>query len=134
MKKFILKPIVFGTLASAIIVGCSSDPKDEVSPKPSCIYSIEGGDSVDIPFGTSYTNPSVNVSQNGVKIIDVKNDGTVDTSKLGIYKVSYSSESCANNKTRTIEVVPSSCAYKLAGASPLEVVLNGTYVELGVEV
>ncbi len=136
MKKSVLKPIVLGVFASAVIVGCSSNDPESPREKPACNYNISGGNTVDIMFGTAYSDPGINVTQakDGSKVTDVKKEGAVDTSKLGAYEVVYSSESCSNKETRTVTVVESSCAYKLLGSFETEVALNGTYNEAGVEV
>ena len=134
MNKKILRPIALSILASAVMTACSPDPKPKSHPDPKpCVYNIQGGNTVDIMFGTAYTNPAVKVTQEG-KSVAYEVKGSVDTSKLGKNEVTYSSESCSNTQVRTVNVVASSCAYKLNGASPLEVFLGGTYNELGVEV
>ncbi len=133
MKKSILIPITLGVLASAVITGCSTKNKNPSGEKAACIYDIPGGNSVDIKFGTAYSNPEVKVTQDG-KNVTYKLEGTVDTSKLGKNEITYSSESCANKEIRTVTVVASLCAYKLTGANPLYVLLNGVYSEPGVEV
>ncbi len=129
MKKRILTPIVLGVLASAIITGCSSN-ESEPAEKKVCDYNIQGGNSVDIMFGTAYTNPSVKVTNEG-KDVTFKLEGTVDTSKLGTYEVTYTGDSCENTQVRTVKVVASSCAYKLTGDNPLQVSLDATFAEPG---
>jgi hypothetical protein len=139
MKISVLKPIVLSLLASAVMTACSNGGGDnaektvEKTAAKSCIYNIQGGNTVDIMFGTVYTNPSVTVTQEG-KSVAYEVKGSVDTSRLGKNEITYSSESCPNEQIRTVNVVASSCTYKLNGANPLEVLLGGTYNELGVEV
>lgn len=134
MKISILRPIVLGALVSTILTACSTGGGDDGGrPDKPCLYNIDGGNAVDIMFGTSYENPSIKVSQDG-EDVPYKLEGSVDTGKLGINKMTYSSESCSNDQVRTVTVVESSCAYKLLGGDPLEVALNSTYKELGVEV
>ena len=135
MNKKILRPIALSILASAVMTACSSSSSDNggKSEAKTCAYNIQGGNTIDIMFGTVYSNPSVKVTQEG-KSVAYEVKGSVDASKLGKNEITYSSESCSNNQIRTVNVVASSCAYKLNGASPLEVLLGGTYDELGVEV
>ena len=133
MKKTILTPIVMGVLASAVITGCSSSNKSESGEKKVCEYNIQGGNAVDIMFGTAYTNPSVKVTKEG-KEVTFKLEGSVNTSKLGTYEVTYTGESCKNTQVRTVKVVPSSCAYKLTGDNPLQLSLGDTFAEPGFEV
>ncbi len=131
MNKTILTPIVIGVLASAVITGCTKGDKSaESGEKKVCDYNIQGGNTVDIMFGTAYTNPSVKVTKEG-KEVTFKLEGTVDTSKLDTYKVTYTGESCTNTQVRTVKVVPSSCAYKLTGDNPLQISLGDTFSEPG---
>ena len=129
MKISILKPIVLGVLASAVITGCSSSDKTTPASKQPCEYNIEGGDSVKIDFGTLYSEPSVIAKLKGEKVIITDDGVVVNTNKLGIYEVTYTGESCENSKKRTVEVIPSSCAYKRLGASSIVVALNGEYTK-----
>jgi hypothetical protein len=129
MKISILKPIVLGVLASAVITGCSSSNKTTPASKQPCEYNIVGGNSVKIDFGTLYSEPSVIATLEGDKVIVTNDAVVVNTNKLGIYEVTYTGESCENSKKRTIEVIPSSCAYKRLGASPIVVALNGEYTK-----
>lgn len=133
MNKIILTPIVIGVLASAVISGCSSSNKSETGEKKVCDYKIQGGNAVDVMFGTSYSNPSVKVTKEG-KDVTFKLAGAVNTSKLGTYKVTYTGESCKNTQVRTVKVVPSSCTYKLTGDNPLQVILGDKFKEPGFDV
>ena len=130
MKKRILTPIVVGVLVSATITGCSSSNKSQTGKKKVCDYDIQGGNAVDIMFGTAYTNPSVKVTNEG-KNVTFKLEGTVDTSKLGTYEITYTGDSCENTQVRTVKVVASSCAYKLTGDNPLQISLGDTFAEPG---
>lgn len=133
MKKFMLTPLVLGVLASAVITGCSSGSDSAPAEKKPCEYNIQGGNTVDIMFGTAYTNPSIKVTQDGENV-SFKLEGAVDTSKLGSYDMTYTGESCKNSQVRTVKVVASSCAYKLTGNNPLKVSLGDDFVEPGFEV
>jgi hypothetical protein len=133
MKKTILTPIVLGILTSAVMTGCGGSSTSDSGAKKVCDYNIQGGTTVDILFGTAYTNPSVKVLNEG-KEVTFKLDGVVDSNKVGQYKVTYTGESCENSEVRTVNVVPSSCAYKLTGDNPLQISLGDTFVEPGFEV
>ena len=134
MRKFILAPIVLGTLVSAVVTGCSgggSDPR----AKPACEYDIEGGNAIDIMLGTPYKNPGVKVMQKGEVVnSNLAITGTVNTNKLGTYEVIYKGDSCGNSMTRKVTVISALCAYKLKGANPLELTLGANFVEPGFEV
>lgn len=133
MKKAILTPIVLGALASVFITGCSSSNKSESGEKKVCEYNIQGGNAVDIMFGTAYTNPSVKVTKEGEEV-SFKLEGSVDTSKLGSYEMTYTGESCTNTQVRTVKVIASSCAYQLTGDNPLQINLGSTFTEPGFNV
>jgi hypothetical protein len=134
MNKSMLTPLVLGALVSAVITGCgSSDGQSDSGEKKPCEYNIQGGNAVDIMFGTAYTNPSVKVTQEG-EDVSFKLEGAVDTSKLGSYDLTYTGESCKNAQIRTINVVPSSCAYKLTGNNPLQVSFGDDFIDPGFEV
>lgn len=133
MRKFILAPIVLGALVSAVITGCSGDDPEKPGKKEPCNYIISGGNAVDVMFGTLYDNPDAKVTQES-KEIKFNLEGTVNTSKLGIYKVTYKGDNCSNSQVRTVKVVPSSCTYKVTGDNPFKLNLGKDYVEPGVEV
>jgi hypothetical protein len=135
MKISVLKPIALSLLASAVMTACSTGGGDngEKTATKSCVYNIQGGNTVDIMFGTAYSNPSVTVTQEGKTVVHAVK-GSVDASKLGKNEITYSSESCSNEQVRTVNVVASTCAYKLIGSSPLEILLDSTYKDQGVEV
>jgi hypothetical protein len=135
MNKSILTPIVVGVLASAVITGCSGskDKKSDSGGKTICEYNIQGGNSVDVMFGTAYSKPNVKVTKEG-KEVTFEQTGTVNTNKIGTYTVSYTGKSCENSQVRTIKVVPSACEYRVKGKNPLTVSFGSTFVDPGFDV
>ena len=135
MKETILTPIMLGVVASAVVTGCGGDRASENPPaeKSVCVYDIQGGNTVSIPFGASYTNASAKVTKEGKKVIFTLK-GAVNSSQLGKHEITYTGEKCNNSQVRVVTVVPSSCAYKLTGDNPLKINVGDTFVEPGFEV
>lgn len=147
MKVSILRPILLGTLASAVLVGCGSGEKNEEKKEAlkDCLYSIPGGNAIEIELGTTYSSPAVEVTRDG-KDVRFELAGDVNTSKLGNYEVTYSSESCSNKQVRSVKVVvpalasasdaanATACTYTLTGTNPLNLNLNSNYIEPGFKI
>jgi len=136
MKISVLKPIAFGLLASAVITACGgssskSGNNQNSGAKAVCDYNIQGGNAISIALGTAYTNPAVRVKKEGEDVA-FKMEGTVDSTKLGSYDVTYSSDSCKNTQVRTVTVIPAkSCIYKLSGDNPLNIRVGETFSDPG---
>ena len=134
MKKHILKPLVMGVLASAVMTACgggSSKSGTDSGAKAECKYNIQGDNPVTIMMGEAYVNPAVRVTREG-KDVTFKVEGSVDSSKLGRYDMTYSSESCSNSLVRTVTVTPASCTYSLSGDNPLKIHVGDTFTDPGV--
>ncbi|WKL45905.1 DUF5011 domain-containing protein [Flavobacterium pectinovorum] len=122
MKKiFILAMIVFGLLFTS----CETDSTDHVSQITYYANMSMNGDAlVVLTQGETYTEQGAEAESSGEKL-DVKIDGTVDTSKPAVYKIKYAainSDGFPAYITRTVIVL---------SEQPSSIDLSGTFVRSG---
>ncbi|HIO93541.1 MAG TPA: DUF5011 domain-containing protein [Leucothrix mucor] len=141
MKISILKPIVLGTLASAVIAGCGggSSGKSDDGTKgevKACTYSLIGSNPFEVSLSGTYTDPGVTVKDVNNTTVSSSVSGNVDTGKEGEYTVTYKSSSCSNTQTRTVKVQGglTTCTYDMLGNNPLEIAVGSSYQEAGVAI
>jgi hypothetical protein len=101
-----MKPIFSGALLATILIlgGCGSSSDETTSlPNTECIYSPI--DTISISYGTEYSTKGTALL-NG-KSVQVQTDfGSLDTKTPGSYEVKYTSESCYNDASRVVQVLP----------------------------
>ncbi len=79
-------------------------PADKTAP----VITLKGASTVTIVQGTKYVEPGATAKDDVDTSVSVKRSGSVDTSKVGTYKITYTATDKAGNKatkTRTIKVV-----------------------------
>jgi len=99
-----------------------------------CVYTVKGANPLLVDQGDDLNDPGVSAIDINNQDVDITVSGTVDTSALGDYKLTYQGEGCANHVTRTVTVKLQTCAITLNGNSPLEVIVNGTYTDPGAKI
>jgi len=82
--------------------------------------------------GTDYQEPGVRITDANNQQLTGKITGAVDKNTVGEYQLTYKSDSCNNDVTRTVNVVPATCTYTLNGDNPLLVDLGDDFADPGV--
>lgn len=78
--------------------------KDKEKP----VITLNGNNKMYLYLNNTYQEPGFEVKDNCDKNIEVKTSGTVDTQKLGTYKITYTATDTSNNTTsveREVEVI-----------------------------
>jgi len=136
MKKSILKHIVLGTLASAILAACGGGSSDPAG-KQVCDFTVQGDNPLAINLGQSYIEPGYVIKDVNGNVIQGTTTGLVNSATAGDYTLTYGAESCSNTATRTVTVQAAAigaCNYILNGDNPLTMTVGSDYQELGVSI
>ena len=75
------------------------------------VITLNGADPMSIVQGSTFTDPGATATDNVDGTVSVTKSGTVDTSKVGSYTLTYAAEDSAGNKvskTRTVNVTAES--------------------------
>ncbi len=108
-------------------------PADTIPP----VITLNGGTPVTLTQGSTYTELGATANDNVDGPITPVITGTVDTSTIGTYIVTYTATDSSNNvasTTRTVNVIaPDTTApvITILGANPMTITIGGTYTELG---
>jgi len=102
------------------------------------VITLNGENPMTVYVGQSYSDPGATAFDNvdGDLTSQIQTTGTVDTSIVGTYVVTYTVSDAAGNSasaTRTVNVVTDTVApvITLNGENPMDINLGGTYVEPG---
>lgn len=108
-----------------------SSKDDEIAP----IVTLNGDNPMFLPANEEYLEPGANAVDNIDGVVDVTIEGTVDSSKLGDYKITYLATDKAGNtatQTRDISVIDTGPAITLRGRNPVLLDFGqDSYSELG---
>ncbi len=115
MKKFMLHGFLT-MLVMSMIVGCggssSSDtPTDTTKPT----ITINGANPTNVNQGSTYTDAGATATDNVDEIVNVVTSGSVDTTTVGAYTITYTATDSAGNvatETRTVNVVAVDVDYR----------------------
>lgn len=99
-----------------------------------CNYTLSGSDPLLLDKGDTFTDPGIVVKDNNNTVVTSTVSGDVDTTTTGDYIRTYQGKDCANSQTRAVKVSLQTCTYKLFGESPLELIVNNAYADLGAEI
>jgi len=125
---------------SLLISGCGGGGGDDTSNNsgedttaPS--IALVGAQSINIEVGSNYTDAGANATDNVDTTVNVLSSGTVDTSTLGSYTITYSATDAAGNTstaTRTIAVVDTTApVITLTGNANVSLLAGENYVDAG---
>lgn len=114
--------------------GNSQIRKVSVVSSVTCGYKLAGANPLELTFGASFSEPGFEVKDNNKEIVQGIATGTVDTSKIGEYSVTYKGNGCSNTETRIVKITEGSCSYTLIGKTQLTLKQGDTYTELGASV
>ncbi len=102
------------------------------------VITLKGATTITVVQNAAYTELGATAKDTRDGVVAVKTTGTVTTTKVGTYTITYSATDKAGNKAtkaRTVKVVLSADTIKpvitLKGASNITVVEGETYTELG---
>ncbi|GGB22105.1 immunoglobulin-like domain-containing protein [Agarivorans gilvus] len=125
---------------SLLISGCGGGGGDDTSNNsgedttaPS--IALVGAQSINIEVGSNYTDAGANATDNVDTTVNVLSSGTVDTSTLGSYTITYSATDAAGNTstaTRTIAVVDTTApVITLTGNANVSLLAGESYTDAG---
>tara|TARA_Y100001954_G_scaffold229812_1_gene276429 strand:- start:15 stop:1121 length:1107 start_codon:yes stop_codon:yes gene_type:complete len=119
--------VAIGAIMLDNVTEDSSTPPDTVFP----VITILGDNPATVELGSTYTDAGA-TSDGGET---VSSSGSVDTSTLGTYTITYSATDAAGNTstaTRTVNVVDTTPpVITITGDNPATVELGGTYIDAG---
>ena len=108
--KFPPKLLLTAFASSIVLSACGgggsdkSEDVDTVAP----VITLQGDATVDLPYNQTYTDAGATASDNVDGAVTVTTSGTVDSSMIGQYTITYMATDAAGNeatKTRTVNVV-----------------------------
>ena len=107
---------------------------DKIAP----VITLKGDVNVTVVQGTKYTDAGATAKDNIDGIVKVTSSGSVDSSKLGTYTITYTAIDKAGNratKTRTVNVIlpldTTAPVITISGDNPLEVTQGETFADPG---
>ena len=110
---------------------------DDITPP---VITLNGANPMTIIQGNTYTEPGATAVDDVDGTVSITTSGSVDTSTIGTYTITYSAEDSAGNtvsETRTVNVVRESIpdetppVITLKGANPMTIIQGNTYAEPG---
>ncbi len=125
MKKQILTStaILFFAVA-ALLTSCKKDNNDTIAP----VINVTGGVTSYCQLNKSYTDLDATATDETDGSVSVTHTGTVNTSVLGTYTITYNAKDAAGNKataTRTVYVVQFDGTYTLVQSNCTDTTANG---------
>ncbi len=118
------------------VVNVIDAPADTIAP----VITVTGGTPTTVLENSVYTDQGATANDNIDGAVAVTTTGTVDTSILGTYTITYSAIDSALNgatTTRTVNVVIAttsdiiSPAITIIGGTPITITVGGTYIDQG---
>ena len=94
------------TIITFLIIGCggdSSSPTDKDTTKP--VITLNGSNPVNLTVGNNYTEAGATATDNIDGTVTVTLTGSVDTSTVATYTISYSASDAAGNTATTTRTV-----------------------------
>jgi hypothetical protein len=105
---------------------------------PSVALNGNDPDEVEVAQGSSYADPGVTVTDNSGENISAVVTGSVDTTAVGTYMLTYTATDSSGNDsnvTRTVNVVDTTAPIvSVNGDNPLNLLVGDTYTESGASV
>lgn len=102
------------------------------------VITLTGSNTVNVEINTTYTELGATVTDNSGAALTATISGSVDTTKLGTYTVTYTATDASGNTgtvTRTVNVVDTTKPIvTLTGAATITLTVGDTYTELGATV
>ena len=127
----IQKVLVIVVGASAISAITDDDKKDMLPP----VVTLSGASTLSVELGSAFTDPGASATDLKDGALSVSVSGTVDTSTVGSYTLTYSATDAAGNSasaTRTVNVVDTTApVITVTGGSPTSAELDVTYTDAG---
>lgn len=107
------RPIFFLILSTLFFASCGgSSGGSDTEPAPDTVAPVillNGSGTVTIIQGSTYVEAGATATDDQDGSVDISISGSVDTSTVGIYTITYTATDAANNirtATRTVDVVP----------------------------
>ena len=145
-EQFVIPATTPAMSNARIMVACSSQPFFQISTGSISIekavdniapvITLSGSSNVEIVKGLSYTDAGATATDDVDSIVSVVTTGTVDTTTIGTYTLTYTATDNAGNtasKTRTVTVITDAIApvITLNGLSNISIYKGVNYVDAG---
>jgi hypothetical protein len=122
-----------------LLIGCggsdSDDDDDEVVDTTGPVITVTGDDPATVNHDAVYTDAGATAVDAVDGTVDVSSSGTVDTSTVGSYTITYSASDSSGNQstaTRTVNVVDATApVITVTGDNPASIAQNETYEDAG---
>jgi hypothetical protein len=115
------------------LIGCGGEGDDEDTTAP--VITITGDNPATVSHNTEYIDAGATALDDQDGSVSVSSSGTVDTSMVGSYTISYSASDSSGNQstaTRTVNVVDTSApVITVAGENPTSIGQNVEYQDAG---
>ena len=128
----LIQKVLIGVLGVGAISAISDDGYDDNVPP---VITIIGDNPVTVELGDAFVDQGATAFDEFHGVTTVSSSGTVDTSTVGTYTITYSATDLDGNTataTRTVNVVDTTApVVTVTGDNPATVELGGTYTEAG---
>jgi flagellin-like hook-associated protein FlgL len=127
-----IQKALIAVLGVGAISALSDDGYDDTVPP---VITIIGGNPITVELGDTYTDQGATAFDEFHGETPVSSSGTVDTSTVGTYTITYTATDLDGNTataTRTVNVVDTTApVVTVTGDNPATVELGGTYTDAG---
>ena len=127
-----IQKILAGLVAAGVLASLSDDGYDDNVPP---VITIIGGNPITVELGDSYTDQGATAFDEFHGETPVSSSGTVDTTTVGSYTITYTATDLDGNTataTRTVNVVDTIApVVSVTGDNPATVELGETYTDAG---
>lgn len=107
MKKLLLQRFLL-TIITVFIVACGGGGGDSDADSTAPVITITNGESITVNQNSNYTDAGATALDDVDGVVNVTSSGSVDTTTLGTYTITYTATDAAGNtatKDRTVTVV-----------------------------
>jgi len=127
-----IQKVLSVVLGAAAINAITDDDKKDMLPP---VVTLNGASSITVELGTAFTDPGASATDLKDGALSVSVSGSVDTSTVGSYTLTYSATDAAGNSataTRTVNVVDTTApVVTVTGDNPANAEFGGTYSDAG---
>ena len=127
-----IQKVLVGIVGAAVLANVTDDGyNDDVPP----VITIEGANPATVELGDTYSDPGASAMDAFHGSTAVTASGSVDTSKVGSYTITYTATDLDGNSataTRTVNVVDTTApVVTVTGDNPVTVALDTSYTDAG---
>ena len=127
-----IQKALLAAIGAGVIASVTDDGYDDNVPP---VITVIGDNPATVELGDTYTDQGASAFDEFHGVTQVTSSGTVDTSTVGTYTITYSATDLDGNSasaTRTVNVVDTTApVVTVTGDNPATVELGGTYTDAG---